>query len=171
MADTWAALARAIQAIHAGNTSSLSFEGNFRYAYNLVLHKQGKMLYDGVCDLISQNLDKHAKEEITPAFPTTIASGAGEGDPTSQSQQGERLLKAFRKVWDDHESSTSKLRDLLKYMVGETGPLRHMKSNHPYRIGRTHPMPASLIHGVPVYSASSNTSSHLQFEPLSSPQF
>ncbi|KZS88122.1 Cullin-domain-containing protein [Sistotremastrum niveocremeum HHB9708] len=111
MQDTWAALARAIQEIHNHNTSKLSFEENFRYAYNLVLHKHGEMLYKGVRDLIAKNLDRLAKEQIIPAFP----SGA-EGDPTLRSQQGERLLKSFRRVWDDHIDSMSKLRDLLKYM-------------------------------------------------------
>lgn len=91
--------------------SNLSYEENHRYAYNLVLLKSGELLYKGTCELISANLEKLAKQDIIPAFPS------GTGDPIQRSQEGEMLLKALRKVWDDHVSSLSKLRDVLKYMV------------------------------------------------------
>lgn len=90
--------------------SNLSYEENHRYAYNLVLLKSGELLYKGTCELISANLEKLAKQDIIPAFPS------GTGDPIQRSQEGEMLLKALRKVWDDHVSSLSKLRDVLKYM-------------------------------------------------------
>ncbi|EKM58373.1 uncharacterized protein PHACADRAFT_252641 [Phanerochaete carnosa HHB-10118-sp] len=96
-----------IQNHRAGN---LSYEENHRYAYNMVLMKNGERLYDGTCELIVSNLEKLAKQDIEPAFPS------GTGDPIQRSQEGEVLLKAVRKVWDDHTSSLSKLRDVLKYM-------------------------------------------------------
>ncbi|THG92768.1 hypothetical protein EW026_g8250 [Hermanssonia centrifuga] len=77
----------------------------------MVLHKHGEQLYKGTCQLIAENLEKLAKQDIIPAFP----SGGG-GDLFQSSQEGEMLLKALRKVWDDHTSSLSKLRDVLKYM-------------------------------------------------------
>lgn len=70
------------------------------------------MLYKGTNDLIAANLDKLANEDIIPTFPT-----GGTDDPIQRSQEAETLLKALRKVWDDHTSSLSKLRDVLKYMV------------------------------------------------------
>lgn len=70
------------------------------------------MLYKGTNDLIAAHLDKLANEEIVPAFPTGTT-----GDAVQQSQEAETVLKALRKVWDDHTSSLSKLRDVLKYMV------------------------------------------------------
>jgi cullin 3 len=97
-----------IQNHRAGN---LSYEENHRYAYNMVLMKYGEQLYKGTCELISANLEKLAKQVIIPAFPSS------NGDPIQRSQEGEVLLKAIRKVWDDHTSSLSKLRDVLKYMV------------------------------------------------------
>lgn len=135
LSDTWASLSKAIQEIHAHNASNLSFEENYRFAYNLVLHKQGKQLYDGVKDLITQNIVKLREGEVCPAFPraptaTTSSAGAsglaikGLGaredaawDAASRSQEAERFLKALRSSWDDHVSSMSKLRDILKYMV------------------------------------------------------
>ena len=78
----------------------------------MVLHKQGSVLYEGVKKLLTENLDKLAKEVIVPTFPSS-----NEGDPVQQTQEGEMLLKAFLKVWNDYKMGMQKLRDLLKYMV------------------------------------------------------
>lgn len=78
----------------------------------MVVNKQGDMLYSGVLSLITQNLDRLAKEFIFPAFPTAV-----DGDPVTESQEDERLLKAVTKVSEDHTSSTQKLSHILKYMV------------------------------------------------------
>ena len=110
--ETWNLLSNAIREIQNHNASHLSFEENYRYAYNMVLYKQGTILYEGVKKLVSENLDKLALELIVPAFPV-----AGENDTVQDGQDGERLLRAFRTIWEDHTSSMSKLRDLLKYMV------------------------------------------------------
>lgn len=78
----------------------------------MVLHKQGKQLYDGVKELVSANIDKLSETKVKPTFPSSV-----NGDPTQKGQEVERFLKAFRESWDDHKSSMSKLRDILKYMV------------------------------------------------------
>lgn len=82
-------------------------------AYNMVLHRSGEMLYKGVCQLVIENLGYLVQDEVIPAFPTTSHSG----DRVQQAQEGESLLKALRRIWDDHVGSMSKLRDILKYMV------------------------------------------------------
>lgn len=105
-------MSKAIREIHNNNASNLSFEENYRYAYNLVLHKQGEMLYNGVKSLIAENVDRLANREVIPAFPAGASN-----DPASRSQEMERLLKALKVVWDDHTGSLSKLRDILKYVV------------------------------------------------------
>ena len=87
LSDTWASLSKAIQEIHAHNASNLSFEENYRFAYNLVLHKQGKQLYDGVKDLIGQNINKLADTIVRPAFPSSVNN-----DQASKSQESERFL-------------------------------------------------------------------------------
>lgn len=109
-----------IREIFNHNARSLSFEENYRHAYNMCLQKQGSHLYEGVSELIVKNLDKLAKEQIVPAFPTSISVRGI--DHVQQAQEGERLLKAVRAVWDDHISSMSKLRDLLKYMASAFQP-------------------------------------------------
>ncbi|KAI0775190.1 Cullin-domain-containing protein [Trametes elegans] len=111
MDETWAKLARNIIEIQNHNAANLSYEENHRYAYNMVLYKSGDKLYKGSTQLIADNLEKLAKEYIFPAFPAGVTN-----DPVQKSQEGEMLLKALKKVWDDHTSSLSKLRDVLKYM-------------------------------------------------------
>lgn len=110
--ETWAKLKHNMIEIQNHRAGNLSYEENHRYAYNMVLHKHGEPLYKGTCQLIADNLEKLAKQDIVPCFPT----GAGE-DTIQRSQEAEVLLKAVRKVWDDHTSSLSRLRDVLKYMV------------------------------------------------------
>ncbi len=112
MDETWAKLSKNIVEIQNHNAANLSFEENHRYAYNMVLYKSGDRLYRGSTQLVAENLERLAKDYIIPAFPS-----GGSNDPVQKSQEGEMLLKALKKVWDDHTSSLSKLRDVLKYMV------------------------------------------------------
>ena len=112
MDETWAKLSKNIIEIQNHNAANLSFEENHRYAYNMVLYKNGDKLYKGSTQLVAENLDKLAKEYIIPAFPTGVRE-----DPVQKAQESEMLLKALKKVWDDHVSSLSKLRDVLRYMV------------------------------------------------------
>ena len=110
--ETWAKLSRNIVEIQNHNAANLSYEENHRFAYNMVLYKHGETLYQGTKKLIADNLDKLANAYIIPAFPAHV-----DDDPVQKAQSGELLLKAMKKVWDDHTSSLSKLRDVLKYMV------------------------------------------------------
>lgn len=109
----WEKLSSAIQQIYAKNASSLSFEENYRHAYNLVVHKHGEMLYQGLTKLITDNLNRLAQERLVPEFPRATLDAR---DAVAMCQEGEAFVKAFREVWDDHESSMSKISDLVKYM-------------------------------------------------------
>jgi cullin 3 len=120
MDDTWAQLSTNIREIFNQNAANLSFEENHRFGYNMVLHRHGERLYNGVKQLIVENLDNLSKEQIIPAFPTGSAQDTGR-----RSQEGEKLLKALRAVWDEHYSSLGKLRDILKYMVRNKPSIDH----------------------------------------------
>ncbi|KAF8656825.1 hypothetical protein AX16_002373 [Volvariella volvacea WC 439] len=109
--DTWDRLAVNIREILNHNARNLSFEENHRFAYNMVLYRHGDKLYNGVKDLIRSHLELLATERIIPKFPT-----AGADDPLIASQEMESLLKALRYIWDDHESSMTRLSQILKYM-------------------------------------------------------
>lgn len=110
--ETWIQLSTNIKEIFNHHASDLSFEENHRFAYNMVLYRQGARLYDGVKKLIVENLDRLSKEQVIPAFPTGSAQDTGQ-----RTLEGERLLRALTDVWEDHYSGLSKLRDILKYMV------------------------------------------------------
>jgi cullin 3 len=58
--QTWGALAKAIDEIYNRNASKLSFEELYRNAYNLVLHKHGTLLYEGVTEKLNQHLSDTA---------------------------------------------------------------------------------------------------------------
>ena len=70
------------------------------------------MLYDGVNELVAENLDQLAREKVIPVFPTGVVD-----DPMHQNQEGELLLKGLRSIWDDHSANMARLRQILKYMV------------------------------------------------------
>ncbi|KAF5377370.1 hypothetical protein D9757_008038 [Collybiopsis confluens] len=110
--ETWSNLSKNIREILNHNASNLSFEENHRYAYHLVLYKSGDILYRGMKQLVAENLDKLAVEQIQSAFPATAQGG----DPMQRSQENELLLKALKNVWDDHTSNMTKLGQILKYM-------------------------------------------------------
>jgi len=122
--DTFERLAKAIGEIQHQNASRLSFEEHYRYAYSLVLHKQGDMLYNGVKDLVANHLEREASERIQPAFPSTTSGNTKDDSaqdaqlsPVTSAQEGERFLAAIKDVWDDHTACMSRLKDLLKYSV------------------------------------------------------
>ncbi|GIL75860.1 hypothetical protein Vretimale_5569 [Volvox reticuliferus] len=93
---TWKALEDAIREIHNQNASGLSFEELYRNAYNMVLHKHGPQLYEGLITTLKAHL--------------TDVAGKIEG------KEGSPFLKELKKRWDDHNKSTQMIRDILMYM-------------------------------------------------------
>ncbi|PFH52964.1 hypothetical protein AMATHDRAFT_1696 [Amanita thiersii Skay4041] len=109
--ETWKQLANNIREIQNHNARHLSFEENHRFGYNLVIHRHGEMLYNGLKALVIENLNRLADEMIVPVFPS-----GGNHDPMQQSQEAEILCKAIAKVHEDHCSNMIKLGQILKYM-------------------------------------------------------
>jgi len=93
---TWESLEQAIHQIHAHNASSLSFEELYRNAYNLVLHKYGELLYNGVHKVVTDHLKKVAISVIE--------------------SHDDRLLEELKAQWDDHKTTMVMIRDILMYM-------------------------------------------------------
>lgn len=93
---TWKLLKGAIHEIHKQNASGLSFEELYRNAYNMVLHKYGEMLYNG----LKQTVDDHLKD---------IANGVVVA-------VDENFLQELNKAWNDHKISMLMIRDILMYM-------------------------------------------------------
>lgn len=94
--QTWDVLATAIDEIYNRNASQLSFEELYRNAYNLVLHKHGALLYEGVSD------------KITAHLLDTVDDLAER--PESQ------LLEGMSHTWNEHLITMLMIRDILMYM-------------------------------------------------------
>jgi cullin 3 len=92
----WEILANAIDEIYNRNASQLSFEELYRNAYNLVLHKHGTLLYDGV----SEKLSSHLLE--------TVKRLADVEDPN--------LLEEMALTWSEHQVCR-----VLEYVVVPCG--------------------------------------------------
>jgi cullin 3 len=89
-------LLTAMQEIHNKNAGLLSFEELYRSAYNLVLHKKGEMLYEGVSNNIRARLRDIAV--AVSSCPDDI------------------LLKTLNSYWADHKLIMGMIRDILMYM-------------------------------------------------------
>jgi len=94
--QTWDALANAIDEIYNRNASQLSFEELYRNAYNLVLHKHGTLLYEGVSEKLSSHL--LATVERVAEVPDSS------------------LLEEISKTWKEHQITMIMVRDILMYM-------------------------------------------------------
>lgn len=93
---TWKLLKGAIYEIHKKNASGLSFEELYRNAYNMVLHKYGDILYNGLKSVV----DEHLKE-----IAEHVANSVDEN-----------FLLELDKAWNDHKLSMLMIRDILMYM-------------------------------------------------------
>jgi len=93
---TWQTLHDAIREIHRQNASGLSFEELYRNAYNMVLHKFGDKLYNGLTETITQHLQAVAAEV--------------------QAANDEQFLPELKDKWDKHKLSSIMIRDILMYM-------------------------------------------------------
>ncbi|GBB95576.1 hypothetical protein RclHR1_02570010 [Rhizophagus clarus] len=111
--DNWDRLAQAIREIHKKNASILSFEELYRNAYNMVLHKNGDKLYNGVREVITQHLEEVAEAQVVPAFPL---SGASSSQTNPNGAGGANFLKVLKTVWEDHTTCMLMIRDILMYM-------------------------------------------------------
>lgn len=93
---TWKLLKGAIHEIHKQNASGLSFEELYRNAYNMVLHKHGDILYNGLKEVVNEHL-KGVAASVSSAIE-------------------ENFLPELRKSWNDHKTSMLMIRDILMYM-------------------------------------------------------
>eukprot|EP00303_Exanthemachrysis_gayraliae_P000646 CAMPEP_0206009892 /NCGR_PEP_ID=MMETSP1464-20131121/10557_1 /ASSEMBLY_ACC=CAM_ASM_001124 /TAXON_ID=119497 /ORGANISM="Exanthemachrysis gayraliae, Strain RCC1523" /LENGTH=316 /DNA_ID=CAMNT_0053383497 /DNA_START=43 /DNA_END=989 /DNA_ORIENTATION=+ len=93
---TWTVLRDAIGQIFAHNASNLSFEELYRNGYNMVLHKHGDRLYDGLSGAVTSQLQ-------------TVAAAV-------ESAPDAAFLEVLIKRWDDHKLSMIMIRDILMYM-------------------------------------------------------
>jgi cullin 3 len=94
--NTWKLLKNAIHEIHKQNASGLSFEELYRNAYNMVLHKYGDKLYQGLRQAVHDHL-----VEVSQKVAASV---------------DEDFLPELNRAWNDHKMSMLMIRDILMYM-------------------------------------------------------
>eukprot|EP01111_Echinosteliopsis_oligospora_P008697 TRINITY_DN2462_c0_g1_i1.p1 TRINITY_DN2462_c0_g1~~TRINITY_DN2462_c0_g1_i1.p1 ORF type:complete len:745 (-),score=221.56 TRINITY_DN2462_c0_g1_i1:110-2344(-) len=105
---TWKLLKGAIHEIHKQNASGLSFEELYRNAYNMVLHKHGDTLYEGLEEVVTDHLKSIA----------LLISSSVE----------DNFLQELNKHWNEHKTSMLMIRDILMYMDRVYVPNNNVKN-------------------------------------------
>ena len=83
------------------------------------------MMYHGVTNLVTENLDRLTKEIIFP----NLSSGL-EPDPIKRRCEDEKLLEAVYNAWSDHTDSVKKIGHVVKLLVSySTRALPHSTLN------------------------------------------
>ncbi len=121
---TWNTLKDAFTKIHEKEASNLSYEELYRFAYRLVLKKQGERLYDNVKSFEAEWLQEKVQPQIISKISSTLQSqdGGVAGAAASANERreaGERFLTTLRASWNDHVTAMNMLADVLMYMVGD----------------------------------------------------
>lgn len=124
--STWRTLELAFKDIHEQNASKLSYEELYRFAYRLVLKKQGEKLYDNVKAFESARLRTTVLQgilkKISPALHLEPQDGVAAGAVASANERresGRIFLGELKEAWSKHVVCMNMLADVLMYMVGD----------------------------------------------------
>ncbi|GJM86837.1 hypothetical protein PR202_ga02732 [Eleusine coracana subsp. coracana] len=129
---TWKVLEHAITNLKQRrlqhNASGLSFEELYRSAYNMVLHKYGEKLYDGLQNTMTWRL-----KEISKLI---------------EAAQGGLFLEELNAKWMDHNKALQMIRDILMYMDRTYVPTSHRTPVHELGLNlwRDHIIHSPMIH-------------------------
>ena len=117
----WGILANSLREINTKNASSLSFEELYRNAYKLVLKKRGETLYLRVKEFEEEWLATQVQPHILTVLSSTLilgnAGGLAINTINEQRAAGEKLLRALKQAWEDHNLCMNMTTDVLMYMV------------------------------------------------------
>ena len=117
----WDVLASSLREIHTKNASKLSFEELYRNAYKLVLKKRGETLYIRVKEFEEEWLATEVQPRIIENISQTLllaTSGTRiNGTANEKRVAGEKLLRALKQAWEDHNLCMNMTTDVLMYMV------------------------------------------------------
>ncbi|KAL6635913.1 Cullin-domain-containing protein [Neocallimastix sp. 'constans'] len=112
--EYWKKLRNAFYEIFNKNAGELSFEELYRYAYNLVLAKEGKKVYNGTCELLEERLKEISSQQIKPAFP--VNEPGNKMQSNTEIERDLDFLKIIKNTWDNHIMAITEIKSLLMYM-------------------------------------------------------
>ena len=118
----WNVLASSLREIHTKNASKLSFEELYRNAYKLVLKKRGETLYIRVKEFeeewLASEVQPRIMEELSPTLLFATSATVITATANEKRVAGEKLLRALKQAWEDHNLCMNMTTDVLMYMVG-----------------------------------------------------
>jgi hypothetical protein len=130
----WETIASNIREIQHHHIDTLTFSKTYTLVYNsmycslapMVL-SLAPMFYNGVTNLVIENLDRLAKEIIFPNLPSGL-----ELDPMKRRSEDEKVLEAVYNAWSDHTDSVKKVSHIVKPLVCySTSALPHTLNVYP----------------------------------------
>ena len=126
----WDVLASSLREIHTKNASKLSFEELYRNAYKLVLKKRGEALYIRVKEFEEEWLANEVQPRIIEELSQTLllATSGNQNITTANEKRvaGEKLLRALKQAWEDHNLCMNMTTDVLMYMVRNLRSLKEV---------------------------------------------
>lgn len=134
--EYWNKLRNAFYEIFNKNAGKLSFEELYRCAYNLVLLREGKKLYNGTCELMEERLKEISSEQIKQAFP--VYEPGNKFQSNTEIERDLDFLRIIKKTWEDHVMAIQEIQSLLMYMDRNYVPRANLlpiyeKSQHIFR--------------------------------------
>lgn len=109
--ESWKLLSTAIHDIQNKNASKWSFEQLYRIAYNLVISKNGKFLYQHVRDEIVDHLEKNVRGIIEELLITQHSN-----EQEIDKFEAAKIINSFNSIWDDHLISIWLISQVVMYM-------------------------------------------------------
>ena len=109
--------------IHNRNASTLSFEELYRNAYNLVLHKHGPLLYDGVQSRLTFHLRNSSRDlillgrEFSSSLLLSSEEEEGEGEGGGKQQQQQTQSRRMMMPIMNASSSSSSVDQQQQYKL------------------------------------------------------
>ena len=115
---TWHNLSESFKQIHTKNASTLSYEELYRFAYRIVLKKNGDQLYRNVCqferDWLTDNVRVDMQRNLNPALlsPPSMSTTS----QTELREMGLRFMERLKAAWNDHTLCMGMIADTLMYL-------------------------------------------------------
>jgi cullin 3 len=115
---TWVKLAEAFKQIHTKNASILSYEELYRFAYRVVLKKNGAQLYSRVIDFERDWLTEHVRTDIQRNLsPSLLVAPAMNTTPATELRDlGLRFMEKLKAAWAEHTLCMGMIADTLMYL-------------------------------------------------------
>ncbi|RUP42813.1 Cullin repeat-like-containing domain protein, partial [Jimgerdemannia flammicorona] len=117
--DAWEVIAQGIWNVLHKNLLDVLPGDLYRRVYNIILHKNGDKLYQGVRDIITQHLEAVARDQIAPALGVGARTGRTKAGSIrgASSDGGAAFLNILKKAWEDYLTAIRLVGDILLYMV------------------------------------------------------